>query len=332
MTVVRRAEEAEGVLSVTLAPADSEALPDFQPGQYIMVQADGADGRPVGRAYSLSRSGRHCRDYRISVKRVSDAAVMSSYVHESLKVGDALQVGRPEGSFRIPVDADFPVVLVAAGIGITPFISYLETLAAATMPEVVLLYGNRNRRSHAFVDRIREIARQLPRLTVRNFYSRPEATDISQGVFDGSGRISAATVDPSLIARRARFYLCGPDGMLREMVAGLVDRGVPRFEIFLERFLTPADPGPLDATASYRVRFARTGRTATWRGGDGTLMRLGETGGVVLPSGCRTGQCESCAVRVLSGKVRHLVPIELDDPALCLTCQAIPASDLVLDA
>ena len=71
---------------------------------------------------------------------------------------------------------------------------------------------------------------------------------------------------------------------------------------------------------------------AAWSAADGPLLQFAERLGIDLPSGCRVGQCESCAVRVVSGKVVHLHGTEPDDPDTCLTCQAVPLSDLVLDA
>jgi anaerobic selenocysteine-containing dehydrogenase/ferredoxin-NADP reductase len=334
MRVARRETECEGVLSVTLEPVAPGPLPGFQAGQHVIVQAECPARETTARAYSLSRSTIGSDSYTISVKQIADdggEGVMSSHIHRSLAVGDVLHVGPPQGAFRIPIDADFPVVLIAAGIGVTPFISYLDALDPATMPSVNLLYGNRNRRSHAFASHITTLQAKLPRLTVCNFYSRPDDLDRKHAGFDREGRIVAADVVSSLIAQRARFYLCGPDGMLREMTGGLVRRGVPKFEIFVERFFVAAEQAPIDPSARHEVRFARSGLISVWNSRDGDLLKFGETLGLAMPSGCRTGQCESCAVRVLSGQVRHLISVETDDAELCLTCRAVPASDLVLD-
>lgn len=335
MRVSARAVEADGILSLTLAPLEPGPLADFHPGQHIVVQAGHPAGQTTSRAYSLSRADGRNDTYTISIKQVAARGgdgVMSSYLHKALTIGDVLQVGRPQGAFRIPLVADFPIVLIAAGIGITPFVSYLDALDPTSMPEVMLLYGNRNRGSHAFADHIAARQRALPRLSVSNVYSRPAPKDRAGACFDREGRITAADIDASLIARRARFYLCGPETMLSDIAAGLIARGVPKFEIFVERFVAAAEMAPIDPAAQHEVTFARTGTATVWRSRDGNLLAFGERKGVAMPSGCRTGQCESCAVRVLAGTVRHLVPVETDDPAVCLTCCAVPASALILDA
>src|SRR5205085_3392916 len=106
-----------------------------------------------------------------------------------------------------------------------------------------------------------------------------------------SGRMRAEHIDPDLILRRARFYLCGPEGMLRDLTAGLVERGVPRFDIFTEKFHTTAPVTTIPDGAAADVHFARSGVTLRWRAADGTLLQLADRGGIPLPNGCRLGQC-----------------------------------------
>lgn len=328
--------ETRGVVSVTLESPDGE-LPDYRPGQHLPLRLEGVKGhRQVMRSYSLSGAaevvGR--RGYRITVRRVP-GGVGSGHITRRMRVGDRVEAQAPGGRFVIPMVAEFPVVLLAAGIGITPFIAALETLAAqpnAAAAPIILHYGNRNRRDHAFRGRLRALAKKLPNLSVINHYSRPLDDDRLGRDYDAVGRISADSIAPELIEARARFYLCGPEAMLRDLPAGLVARGVPRFEIFLEAFGITAIPASVDAGASHRVRFARSDRDLVWTSADGSLLDLAEANGLTPPSGCRVGQCESCAVPVLEGQFHYLTHTGSDEPENCLTCCAIPASDLVLDA
>ncbi|MFD0448743.1 flavin reductase family protein [Streptomyces indonesiensis] len=226
-------------------------------------------------------------------------------------------------------------MLLASGIGITPFIGYLETLARSggSVPEVVLHHGSRNSTSHAFRNRTSELRDLIRQLRVHTHYSRPEPHDVLGRDHHHFGRISAADVDARLIERRARFYLCGPEDMLSDITIGLVDRGVPRFDIFAEKFHVAPQRVDVPDSAQATVRFTRANRQVTWRKEDGTLLQLAEREGIRLPSGCRLGQCESCAITVLDGQVAHLVtcPEDLADDQ-CLTCQAMPMTDVTLDA
>ena len=125
--------------------------------------------------------------------------------------------------------------------------------------------------------------------------------------------------------------MCGPPAMMDSLREGLCARGVPAFDIFSEIFRSPPAVDPDDA-ARHRVRFSRSGDIqADWTADRGTLLGFGESLGLTMPSGCRVGQCESCAVTIVSGQVRHLHGEEPEDATVCLTCQAVPASDLVLD-
>lgn len=333
LTIEAIDKEAVGIVSLRLKSSGMDRVPGFYPGQHVNVEIE-TDRGPVSRAYSISSSSRGDLSYRVSVKHVKTETVdgvVSSLIHNALKLGDAVTVDCPAGSFRIPMTADFPVVLIAAGIGITPFMSFLESVAPHTMPETTLLYGNRDRRHHAFYRDIRRLKARLPRLTVVDFYSRPSDDDCAEKQFDRCGRIDVSAIDQQLIVRRARFYMCGPAEMLSELRAGLITRGVPKFEIFSERFHLPAAQVSR-GNGPFVVKLARSQRELIWNSDERDLLRLSEKNGVELLNGCRTGQCESCLVKVLSGQVVHLAPVELEEPGTCLTCCAVPLSDLVLDA
>ncbi|MFC8981747.1 molybdopterin-dependent oxidoreductase [Streptomyces sp. NPDC057131] len=341
-TVTSLSATSPGVRTLRLEPCDGGPLPDHAPGQYVTVHTDPAGEAPRsaagGRSYSLTgaavRQGRTA--YELAVRHVPGGA-FSTRVHERLRPGDRLHLTAPAGTFRIPTHSAHPVVLLAGGIGVTPFLGYLETLAATggTVPEVVLHHGNRNPADHPFRHRLRELSALVPSLRIIDHYSAPtpEEGNDRGDVAARAGLITADDIAPHLIERRARFYLCGPEPMLDTLTDGLVHRGVPRFEIFTERFRPARTDVALPEDATFTVTFARSGRTATWRRQDGTLLDLAEAAGMTMASGCRVGQCESCACRVVEGTAAHLVtPSEGLPPSEVLTCQSVPTSDLTLDA
>jgi ferredoxin len=145
------------------------------------------------------------------------------------------------------------------------------------------------------------------------------------------GRVSAQDLPKALLRQRPLIYLCGSSAMMSEINAGLVQRGVPRFDIQQEAFKSPLKPDIRPGQA-HDVTFSRSGITAQWTGADGSLLSFAEKLGVRLPSGCRVGQCESCAVNVQHGSVVHLHGQEPELAAMCLACQAIPSSAITLDA
>jgi anaerobic selenocysteine-containing dehydrogenase/ferredoxin-NADP reductase len=336
--------EAEGVLGIAFEAVDGGLLPDYRPGQHIELEVQLQPGAPaVTRAYSLTGAavvpGR--THYRIAVRhqrgRAPDGVAyegqVSGHLHRALRVGDVVALRAPSGGFVLPRVSPQPLVLLAGGIGITPFLSLLESLPDGAQAPQIWLYGaNQNSATHAFRQRIAAHAARLPCLRVMDHYSAPLPHDRVGIDFASRTFIDASVVSDALVARRARFYLCGPAPMMEALTTGLVARGVPRFDIFSEVFRSPAAP-TLDGDQRFDVRFARSGgAAASWSPARGTLLTFGESLGHAMPSGCRVGQCESCAVRLLAGRVRHLHGSEPDDPATCLTCQAVPLEDIVLDA
>jgi ferredoxin len=166
---------------------------------------------------------------------------------------------------------------------------------------------------------------------VSDHYTAPLPSDILGRDFDSRDRITAAVVPEDLITRRARVYMCGTSTMMNAFAEGLIARGVPHFDIFRELFNAPT--GPLTDGKSYTVTFSRSHKTPTvWTSIKGPILNFAEAEGLSLPSGCRVGECESCAIQIVSGRVRYLNGVEEDDPSVCLTCSAVPASNLVLDA
>ncbi|MER7761162.1 molybdopterin-dependent oxidoreductase [Streptomyces sp. NPDC097619] len=336
-TVTEATDAGPGVRALTLTPEDGGPLPDHRPGQHVTlrVAVPGPDGPVLARSYSLTGAAREPgrTAYRLAVREVPGGAV-SGHLHHGLRPGDRIGLDAPAGGFVIPTDTDAPVVLIAGGIGITPFLCYLETLEAGggTVPEVVLHHGARNSADHPFRERLGELAAALPRLRVVRHYADPLPEDRPGRDYEHRGFPSAAAVDPELIARRARFHLCGPEAMTESVTTGLRERGVPPFEVFSELFAPPRPTADVPPDARFRVRFTRSGRELDWTAADGPLLGAAERAGIGLPSGCRVGQCESCVVPVARGRVQHLVPAPDLPEDSCLTCQSVPASDLDLDA
>jgi anaerobic selenocysteine-containing dehydrogenase/ferredoxin-NADP reductase len=326
--------EADDVVSITLTAADKSVLPAFAAGQFLTVALDEAAAeRGEVRSYSLcGGAAPQPTSYRIGVKRLEGGAISPRLV-ATLCAGDIVSVKAPAGRFLLPPTNEFPLVLIAGGIGITPFIGYLETLALQTRrPQVLLYHVVGNRRGHAFADRIAALGRQMPEFSVTTCYTRPDLGEIEGIHFDRRGRLTIGMMDDTLIARRARFYLCGPDAMMDTMRLALLQAGVPGFEIFHERFVSPRPFMPTATDTSQRVVFKRSGVALDWTARSGSLLDLAERHGVRIPTGCRVGQCESCQVRVVEGEVAHFIAPENISEGHCLTCQAVPLTGLVLDA
>jgi MOSC domain-containing protein YiiM/ferredoxin-NADP reductase len=168
--------ESADVLSLTLRSPNGQPLPTALPGQYVVLRLQrSAGGPPLIRSYSLSGPASTER-YRISVKIEPNGAA-GAYLHEHVRVGDALDVSSPRGSFILE-PGERPVVLLSAGIGATPVLAMLHALSAARSTRPVLwLHGARDREHHPFAAEARGLARALPQGRSYVCYSRPGPGD-----------------------------------------------------------------------------------------------------------------------------------------------------------
>ena len=329
-------DDAAGVCSVLLAPHDGHPLPEFLPGQYLTLRLQiPGQSKPTVRCYSLS--DRHHPDhYRITVKRQEPLGVASAYIHDQLRIGDIVEVRAPTGSFHLDPRADTPVVLVAAGIGITPILSMLLAIASENpQRDVWLFFGVRDGSRHIQRRTLERLQRDLPRLHLRVSYSRPREQDRLDRDYHDEGRITPERLRRELPGRDFDFYLCGPTDMVRSLRSDLANWGVGVHRVHVETFSAlPTDEEPdLQSPQQMLVHFARSGTTLTWDGKDASLLDLAARHGIEIESGCRAGNCGTCAVAVRSGTVRYTSERDATtEEGACLTCIAVPDGNLELDA
>jgi len=327
--------EAEDVLAFGLAPVDGGSLPGFLPGQHVQVTEPRTG---LSRSYSLTGPTENPTEYEIAVRRIGPGGDglppgrMSTRLHE-LALGSLVTLQPPAGVFTPPLTGRRPVILVAAGIGITPFVGYLAALARIAPnlrpPAVELVYICRSGAEQPFGAWLRMMAGRIPQLRLVRAFTRPRLQDRAGQDYDHAGRPDIAALDLAPAEHRPLAYLCGPDSFVADTKAALVATGLPGFDVFSEIFVSQIEiPSNL---APRRIVLERSGTSFDWSVQAGSLLDAAEAAGLSLPSGCRSGQCESCRLRVVSGTASHLSPYD-GEPDDCLTCCAVPLSDLVLDA
>ena len=336
-------EESRTVRSISFTDPDGAPLTPWRPGQSIAVRLPCEDTREaLIRNYSLSNwpgSGK----YRISVKRETHGAA-STYIHSHVRVGDILEVAAPRGAFFL-TDADTPLILMSAGVGVTPVLSMLHTLAATESPrQVWWLHAARDQSQHPFAAESRALLDQLSNGHTRVFYSRPEPAERPPANTE-HGRLSAAVIAQLGLPRTGDVYLCGPTSFMDDLSAGLVELGFEPAQIHTEIFgataaitpgiaaaavpphlpVGPPGPGPL-------VQFARSGTTAPWGPPATSLLEFAEECDVPVQWACRTGVCHNCETAMISGTVDYtLEPLEPPAPGNILLCCARPAEPIVVD-
>jgi ferredoxin-NADP reductase/MOSC domain-containing protein YiiM/ferredoxin len=346
LAVIAIDRESADVLSLTLRSADGSALPPALPGQYVVLRLQSpTDGRPLFRSYSLSGPVSTER-YRISVK-VEPNGAAGTYLRDHVRVGDALDVSAPRGSFILQ-SGPRPVVLLSAGIGATPVVAMLHALAAERSARPVFwLHAARDRQHHPFAAEVRHLLPAFARGRSFVCYSRPGAHDKMGEDFDASGHLSRVLFEKAGAPREADVYLCGPTRFMAEMKEALAQFGVAPERIHVEIFnggesLTPGVVGAAtraphrpedDAATGPLVSFARSGIAAHWKASAyGSILELAEACDVPVRWSCRTGVCHNCESGLVSGDVVY-DPAPLDAPAdgNVLVCCSRPTGDVVVD-
>lgn len=242
--VVRKEVESGVITSFYLQPADGSAVPAFKPGQYITLRLPSPCGHTTMRNYSLSdKPGQPW--YRISVKREAgrDATTpdgfVSNFLHQQVDVGFEIEVGPPCGEFFLDLTEAHqrPLVLISAGVGITPTLSMLlAALDAMPQRSIYFIHAALNSGTHAFRDAIRELASQHPNLTVHYRYSEPTAEDRAQGRYDSEGLVDGPLIESLLPERDADYYFCGPKPFMVNTYQQLLEWGIPASQTHLEFF------------------------------------------------------------------------------------------------
>lgn len=346
LRVVTVYPETSEATSVVLESADGSPLPAALPGQYLVLRLYPDQGlRPVVRSYSISGASDSGK-YRISVKR--DAGPGSRYIVDATHAGNMLETSAPRGEFVLR-SGDRPVVLLSAGIGVTPVLCMLYSLAsgAESSPrEVWWLHAARNAREHVFAQEARHLLSSIAGSHSVIAYSKPDPTDRLGNDFDIEGHLDLAILQRLEVPTDADFYMCGPTGFQRDMTQSLISLRVPRDAIHQEIFgsVDSIEPGVVKREAKIPhppvsnpgngpiVSFTRSNLSVPWDNRFKSLLEFAEACDVPVRWSCRSGVCHMCECGILSGKL-HYSPEPLDQPAAgnALICCSTPESEVELD-
>jgi ring-1,2-phenylacetyl-CoA epoxidase subunit PaaE len=332
--------EGEDALVVTFdVPAGEAATFRFEPGQYLTVRA-AVKGSELRRSYSICAAPGEA--LRVGVRRVPGGA-FSTWLHQTLRPGDVLDVMEPQGRFGAAL-ARRPrnVLAVAGGSGITPILSILKSLLAGdAQAQATLLYGNRSAASTMFKEELEDLKnRHLTRLTLHTVFSR-EVVDSPLN----AGRLDAAKLATFLRLSGPvdEAFVCGPHALNDEVEAALRASGLAPARIHVERFGIP--PTAADATLhapqegdaiTARITIVRDGlsRELAFRPGDESILAAAGRAGLDVPYSCRSGVCATCRAKLLEGRVRMDRNFALEqadlDAGFVLTCQAHPLTERVV--
>ena len=335
--------ESTTVTSIRLADPAGSPLPAARAGQYLTLRVPTTAGPAPVRSYSLSAAP-DAGSYRISVKHEPHGTA-SGYLTTRLRPGTDLQVAAPRGEF-VYADGSGPVLLVSAGIGLTPVLSMLHALAARKSErEVWWIHGARGPREHPLAAEAHDLLASLPHAHECVFYSAATIEERRRAQA-APGRLTKDRLIALSVPADATAYVCGPAPFMADMRLALTEAGVDPAHIHTELFgaLAAVNPGvtgrparaphqpPGPPGTGPAVTFARSGLTVPFGDGGRSVLELADACDVPTRWSCRTGVCHTCVTPLLSGTITYS-PEPLEPPAAgeILVCCARPGTDIVVD-
>lgn len=293
----------------------SGSLPPFEPGAHVGVRL----GPGLLREYSLCNDPGERHRYLICVKRDPHSRGGSAHLHESVTVGDHLEISPPHNDFALDLTASRHL-LIGGGIGVTPLMAMAHTLLEADAAFELHHYSSRPADSPLFET-----------LTSGPLADRYFAHHSSEG--DSARNFVPAPVlslDPG-----AAIYICGPLGLDARLTEEALGAGWDPSQIRRERFTAPPASPPADEDGVFFVNLARSGLRLLVPP-NRTIAEVLLEHGVEVTMSCEQGICGACLTTVLAGTPDHRD--EIQDPEeraantqLTVCCSRARGPELTLD-
>ncbi|VXB28232.1 Flavodoxin reductase [Flavobacterium sp. 9AF] len=331
-----RRETASAVSILFNVPEELKTFYHFVAGQYVTLKLT-LDGQEVRRAYSICSSPKS-GELRVAVKAVK-AGFFSKFANESLKEGNVIEVGLPEGKFVLEPQADRQknYIAFAAGSGITPIMSIIKSvLESEPKSTFVLVYGNKNVEETIFHNQLQELHLQyVGRFFVHYVYSK---INVDGELF---GRIDKSAVNYIIKNKHSekdfdKYYLCGPEEMINLVSNVLKENNISEKDIKFELFTTTTNENSGISTLEGHTKIkvlVDDEETEFEMSQKQTILEAVLKQGIDAPYSCQGGVCSSCICRVKEGnavmkKNAILTDGEIAD-GLVLSCQAVPTTDSI---
>jgi ferredoxin-NADP reductase/MOSC domain-containing protein YiiM len=343
-------DESDQIKSFYLAKTGTKkGLAGYKAGQYLTLKIKGLSGEELVRCWSLSNYDEILQQYRISIKREPDGNA-SQCMHDNYRVGDQVEVMAPMGQFTLKRnDIAVPVVLISAGVGITPMVSMLKSHAQRLdkrLPTLHFIHSTQSAATHAFKDEVSAIINRHEHFHQHIIYTRAEQSSTLGVDHQQSKRLDAQSLGNVLAhmgcwfsekwidttPAECHYYLCGPESFIGQTKDILAQLGVPDAAVFDESFISALTLDFDKTQVAANVNFVTSEQTAQWQPKQPmTLLELAEDSGLTPAYSCRNGRCGLCAIKLMNGAVSYVTK-----PAIAaldqhvLLCCAIPKGDVEL--
>lgn len=317
----------------------------YKQGQHLTLKSI-INGQDTRRSYSLCSSPNE-NIWKIAVKKIN-GGLFSTFVNDTLKKGDTIEVMAPNGEFNVAINSDKPknYIVFAAGSGITPILSIIKThLTSEPNSTFKLFYLNRTVKSIIFKEEIEQLKNTyFDRFEIFHFLTKEHRSiELLNGRFTKE-KLQVLTKNIIDIPSTDECFICGPEQMIflirDELVAAGLDKNKIHYELFTSG-ITEEDKARMAKIVEKKVE-----------GTDVTIIDGGKefhfvmdddfdnildgalAAGADLPFACKGGVCSTCKCKVVSGTVEMKINYALDEnevaKGLVLSCQAVPTSEKVV--
>ena len=325
LVVTSRTDHSDDLFSVVLSHPKGKRLPGFQAGQYLSLMAAIGDGnKPISRRYSLAQWQAHPTHYQLGIRKV-DAGQLSSWLHQHLQAGARISALPPAGHFTLQQaladKSTMHIVLIGAGIGITPMKAMLDKLQHVRQ-RVHLFHAAKTENELLWFQEFKALAQANARFSYHPYLS--QANERWSGL---RGRIQADDlINAGITIDTTHVFICAKTDMMLNIEQTLIELGVPANHIHWESFgagLANQDQH------SYQVSIDGYGDFAF--SGEVSLLQAMESWRIPIAADCRAGECGECAVRITQGQYKTIQPMACGDvPQKTLACCVVPATDLTI--
>lgn len=333
--------ETPNTKTFRLANQSGNDLPfTYLPGQFLTLSAL-IDKKPVTRSYTIASSPTEVSFCDLTIKR-EDQGTFSRYLHDLVKEGDLIDAKGPSGLFVFTGVEASSIVLIGAGIGVTPMMSVLRFLTATAWPgKITLLFTFRNSEDYLFRSELEGLASRVPNLKLI-------VTATGKVGSDWSGKRGRFTKEiiasvPDLVS--SRVHLCGPVPFMEDIKKILSELSVPKAAIKTEAFGSMRKDEPITplgregktsiVSTSTTVNFTSSGKKAALPP-NMSVLEAAESVGVQIENSCRVGTCGICKVKLVSGhvtmEVEDGITAEEKASGLVLACQARATENIGVEA
>jgi len=330
LVCVDKRTETDDVIVITLAHQKKQVI-TFSPGQYITLGAT-VEGRSYDRCYTISSCPEQSACIEIIVKRVAQGA-MSNWLFDQLGIGDIIQASKPCGQFHLTRSTKPKLLLLSAGVGVTPLLSMLRHIAKNSLSlEVIFHHSAKTSRDVIAADELAALGNQYPHFTISYNLTREPANSHSNQY---NGHICADMLQricPD--AHLCDVFVCGPNTYMERVKHLLTKQGLPDHQYFQEDFEIAPLAAASDDNSIYTIDFCHSNRRTEISSGE-TVSDAALRLGIDLDTSCSSGICGSCTSYIIAGDIAAPQAQAIDEEDInsgeFLPCCSYPLSDLKVD-